>query len=98
MNNASENKFGVDLKNMEFEEIIQLKREIQRDIESNEKGFKEYLEDRRNQIDIVKTLREMMKEVDSMDEERRELLNEFNGYRKKAEELKKIRDLDKYLL
>ena len=25
MNNASENKFGVDLKNMEFEEIIQLK-------------------------------------------------------------------------
>ena len=93
MTSASENKSGVDLKNMEFEEIIQLKKEIQRDIESNEKRFKEYLEDRRNQIDIVKTLREMMKEVDSMDEERRELLNEFNGYRKKSEDLKKIRDL-----
>jgi hypothetical protein len=93
MTSASENKSGVDLKNMEFEEIIILKREIHRDIESNEKRFEEYLEDRRNQIDIVKTLREMLKEVDSMDEERRELLNEFNGYRKKSEELKKIRDL-----
>jgi hypothetical protein len=93
MTSASENKTGVDLKNMEFEEIIILKREIHRDIESNEKRFEEYLEDRRNQIDIVKTLREMLKEVDSMDEERRELLNEFNGYRKKSEELKKIRDL-----
>jgi len=93
MSNASENESGVDLKNMEFEEILQLKREIKSDIESNEKIFKEYLEDRRNQIDIVKTLREMMKEVDSMDKERRELLNEFNGYRKRAEDLKKIRDL-----
>ncbi len=93
MSNASGKKSGVDLKNMEFEEIVQLKREIQRDIESNEKRFKENLEDRRNQIDIVKTLREMMKEVDSMDEERRELLNEFNEYRKKAEDLKKNRDL-----
>jgi len=92
MSDVSENKSDVDLENMEFEEIVQLKREIQSDIQSNEKRFKEHLEDRRNQIEIVKTLREMMKEVDSMDEERRELLNEFNGYRKKAEELKKIRD------
>jgi chromosome segregation ATPase len=93
MSDTSENKSDVDLENMEFEEIVQLKREIQSDIQYNEKRFKEHLEDRRNQIEIVKTLREMMKEVDSMDEERRELLNEFNGYRKKAEELKKIRDL-----
>ncbi|MFL2957293.1 MAG: hypothetical protein ACJZ4Z_00680 [Candidatus Thalassarchaeaceae archaeon] len=93
MSNTSENRSDVDLENMEFQEIVQIKREIQSDIESNEKRFKEHLEDRRNQIDIVKTLREMMKEVDSMDEERRELLNEFNKYRKRAEELKKIRDL-----
>ena len=42
MTSASENKTGVDLKNMEFEEIIILKREIHRDIESNEKRFEEY--------------------------------------------------------
>ena len=92
MSKTSENKSDVDLENMELEEIVLLKREIQSDIQSNEKRFKEHLEDRKNQIEIVKTLREMMKEVDSMDEERRELLNEFNGYRKRAEELKKIRD------
>ena len=93
MNEILGNQTNNDFKDMEFEDIVGLKRELQREIESNESRFKEFLEDRRNQIDIVKTLREMMKEVDSMDEERKNLLSEFNKYRKRAEDARKTRDL-----
>ena len=93
MNEMLEKQLKTDFDDMEIQEILELNRDIKIEIESNERLFKEVLEDRRNQIDIVKTLREVMKELDSMDSNRRELLSEFNKYRKAAEDAKKIRDI-----
>jgi hypothetical protein len=92
MSNTLKISPDIDLNDLELKAIILLKKERESDIKHNEEIFKEYLDDRRNQIDIVTTLRKMMKEVDSMDGDRKKLLNEFNKYRKKAEDLKKIRD------
>ena len=93
MNEMLEKQLKTDFDDMEIQEILELSRDIKIEIESNERLFKEVLEDRRNQIDIVKTLREVMKELDSMDSNRRDLLSEFNKYRKAAENAKKIRDI-----
>ena len=93
MNEMLEKQLKTDFDDMEIQEILELSRDIIIEIESNERLFKEVLEDRRNQIDIVKTLREVMKELDSMDSNRRDLLSEFNKYRKAAENAKKIRDI-----
>ena len=92
MNEMLEKQLKIDLENVEIDDILELNKDIKSEIVLNEKIFKEVLEDRRNQIDIVKTLREIMKEVDSMDSNRRNLLSEFNKYRKAAENAKKIRD------
>ena len=78
--------------NMDKSEMKTLRNDLQSQIEVCEQQFKDQVEDRRNQIDIVKTLRIAMKEVESMDEGRKSLLSEFHKFRKQAEAAKIIRD------
>ncbi len=80
------------IEGMEKVEVISYKNELQGHLESCEQNFKDLIEDRRNQITIVKTLRIAMKDLDSMDGGRRKLLNDFHGYRKAAEASKNKRD------
>jgi len=77
---------------MDLSNIKSLKQDLINQLEACEQEFRDLVEDRRNQIDIVKTLRNALKEVESMDDGRRELLKEFHGFRKAAEIAKNLRD------
>jgi hypothetical protein len=92
MSKESESQNLDEFDEMDKSDMITLRDELQAQLDVCGQQFKELVEDRRNQIAIVKTLRNTMKEVESMDEGRKELLSEFHKVRKNAEDAKKIRD------
>ena len=92
MSEITSNETSDELENMDLSNIKSLKQELINQLEVGEQQFRDLVEDRRNQIDIVKTLRNAVKEVESMDDGRRELLKEFHGFRKAAEIAKDLRD------
>ena len=92
MSEITSNETSDELENMDLSNIKSLKQELINQLEVGEELFRDLVEDRRNQIDIVKTLRNAVKEVESMDDGRRELLKEFHGFRKAAEIAKNLRD------
>ena len=92
MSEITSNETSDELENMDLSNIKSLKQELINQLEVGEQQFRDLVEDRRNQIDIVKTLRNAVKEVESMDDGRRELLKEFHGFRKAAEIAKNLRD------
>ena len=87
---SNETRDGIE--DMDLSNIKSLKQDLINQLEVCEQQFRDLVEDRRNQIDIVKTLRNAVKEVESMDDGRRELLKEFHGFRKAAEIAKNLRD------
>ena len=87
---SNETRDGIE--DMDLSNIKSLKQDLINQLEVCEQQFRDLVEDRRNQIDIVKTLRNAVKEVESMDDGRRELLKEFHGFRKAAEIEKNLRD------
>ena len=92
MSELSSNETSDGIKDMDLSNIKSLKQDLINQLEVGEQQFRDLVEDRRNQIDIVKTLRNAVKEVESMDDGRRELLKEFHGFRKAAEIAKDLRD------
>jgi hypothetical protein len=92
MSEITSNQTRDEIEDMDLSNIKSLKQDLINQLEACEQEFRDLVEDRRNQIDIVKTLRNALKEVESMDDGRRELLKEFHGFRKAAEIAKNLRD------
>ena len=92
MNEISSKETSDVIEDMDLSNIKSLKQDLINQLEVCEQQFRDLVEDRKNQIDIVKTLRNAVKEVESMDDGRRELLKEFHGFRKAAEIAKDLRD------
>ena len=92
MSEITSNQTRDEIEDMDLSNIKSLKQDLINQLEACEQEFRDLVEDRRNQIDIVKTLRNALNEVESMDDGRRELLKEFHGFRKAAEIAKNLRD------
>ena len=92
MSEITSNENRDVIEDMDLSNIKSIKKDLINQLEVCQQEFRDLVEDRRNQIDIVKTLRNAVKEVESMDDGRRELLKEFHGFRKEAEIAKELRD------
>ena len=73
MSEITSNQTRDEIEDMDLSNIKSLKQDLINQLEACEQEFRDLVEDRRNQIDIVKTLRNALKEVESMDDGRREL-------------------------
>ncbi len=93
--NDSESQEGIfsDLENLSHKDVKLLSNKIEREIRTIEEEHKSLRNERRNQIEIVKSLRLAVGENEAVSEERRNLLRRFHKSRKLAEESRKKRDL-----
>ena len=92
--NDSEPQKGIfsDLEDMPHKDVELLSKKIEREIRTIEDEHKSLRNERRNQVEIVKSLRQAVGENEAISEERRGLLRKFHQSRKQAEEARKKRD------
>ena len=90
----SEPKEGIfsDLEEMSHKDVELLSKKIEREIRTIEEENMSLKNERRNQVEIVRTLRQAVGENEAISEERRGLLRKFHQFRKLAEEARKKRD------
>ncbi len=90
----SEPKEGIfsDLEEMSHKDVELLSKKIEREIRTIEEENMSLRNERRNQVEIVKSLRQAVGENEAISEERRDLLRKFHHSRKLAEEARKKRD------
>ena len=84
--------FFSDLEEMSHKEIEQLLKNKEREIKIIEDEHNSLRNERRNQVEIVKSLRQAVGENEAISAERRELLKKFHQHRKSAEDARKKRD------
>ena len=84
--------FFSDLEEMSHKEIEQLLKNKEREIKIIEDEHNSLRNERRNQVEIVKSLRQAVGENEAISAERRELLNKFHQHRKSAEDARRKRD------
>ena len=89
-----EPKEGIfsDLEEMSHKDVELLSKKIEREIRTIEEEHMSLRNEKRNQIEIVKSLRQALDENEAISEERRGLLRKFHQSRKLAEEARKKRD------
>ena len=93
MNNSdSENTIFSDLEDMDRKEIEQNVNDLERQIRTIEEEHKSLKYERKNQVEIVKSLRATVGEIESVNDERRGLLKKFHEARKLAEKSREMRD------
>ena len=92
MSKGKESGLFEDLEEMDHKDINELKGDLERDLKSVVQQHRELREERRNQIDIVRSLRDAVGEIESADGERKSLLKQFHSTRKSAEESREERD------
>jgi hypothetical protein len=90
----SEPKEGIfsDLEDMSHKDVELLSKKIEREIRTIEEEHMSLRNERINQVEIVKSLRQAVGENEAISEERRGLLRKFHQSRKLAEEARKKRD------
>ena len=81
-----------DLEEMSHKDVELLSKKIEREIRTIEEEHMSLRNERRNQVEIVKSLRQAVGENEAISEERRGLLRKFHQARKLAEEARKKRD------
>ena len=89
-----EPKEGIfsDLEEISHKDVELLSKKIEREIRTIEEEHMSLRNEKRNQIEIVKSLRQALDENEAISEERRGLLRKFHQSRKLAEEARKKRD------
>ena len=92
MSKGKESGLFEDLEEMDHKDIDELKGDMERDLKSVNQQHRELREERRNQIDIVRSLRVAVGEIESADGERKSLLKQFHSTRQSAEESRGQRD------
>ena len=81
-----------DLEEMDHKDIDEMKGDLERELRSVERQHRELRDERRNQVDLVRSLRSAIGEMRSADGARKGLLREFHSARKLAEEARHRRD------
>ena len=81
-----------DLEELPHEEIEDKVKQLERDLRSLDDEFNSLRQDRRSQVDIVKSLRGAVGGIEEANSERRNLLREFHEIKKKADKERKLRD------
>ena len=82
----------ADLEEKDREEIEQTASDLEKQIRSIEDEYESLRSERKNQIEIVKSLRIEVGELEAVNDERRGLLKKFHEARKMAEKAKQKRD------
>ncbi len=82
----------TDLEEMPHEEIVERSAEIDRLLRSLDEEFNSLRDERRNQVELVKSLRNAVGSIEEADSERRGLLKEFHVIKKKADSERAKRD------
>jgi len=82
----------ADLEEKDREEIEQTASDLEKQIRSIEDEYESLRSERKNQIEIVKSLRIEVGELEAVNDERRGLLKKFHEARKLAEKAKQKRD------
>ena len=92
--NDSEPQEGIfsDLEELSHKEVKLLSNKIEREIRTIEDEHKSLRNERKNQVEIVKSLRQTVGENEAISDERRGLLKRFHQSRKFAEDARKKRD------
>lgn len=90
----SEPQSGIfaDLEDMSHKDVELLSKKIEREIRTIEEEHRSLRNERKNQVEIVKSLRQAVGENEAISEERRGLLRKFHQSRKQAEDARKKRD------
>ena len=81
-----------DLEEMDHSDIKEMRGDLERDLRSVERQHRELREERRDQVDLVRSLRSAVGEMKSADGARKGLLREFHSVRKLADEARQKRD------
>ena len=84
--------FFSDLEEISHKEVKLLSNKIEREIRTIEDEHKSLRNERKNQVEIVKSLRQTVGENEAISDERRVLLKKFHQSRKLAEDARKKRD------
>ena len=93
MNNSEpQDGFFSDLEEISHKEVKLLFKKIEREIRTIEDEHQSLRNERKNQVEIVKSLRQTVGENEAISDERRGLLKKFHQSRKFAEEARKKRD------
>ena len=88
----SEGTIFSDLEEMDRKEIEGNVNDLERQIRTIEEEHKSLKYERKNQVEIVKSLRITVGEIESVNDERRGLLKKFHEARKLAEKSREMRD------
>ena len=81
-----------DLEEIDHNDIEEMRGDLERELRSVERQHRELRDGRRDQIDLVRSLRSAVGEMKSADGARRGLLREFHSIRKSAEQARQKRD------
>ena len=81
-----------DLEELPYDEIEDKVKQLDRDLRSLEDEFHSLRQDRRSQVEIVKSLRGAVGGIEEASSERRNLLREFHEIKKKADKERTLRD------
>ena len=81
-----------DLEEMDHKDIDEMKGDLERELRSVERQHRELRDERRDQVDLVRSLRSAIGEMRTADGARKGLLREFHSARKLAEEARHRRD------
>lgn len=92
MSEGKDSGLFEDLEAMDHKDIEELRGDLERDLRSVDQQHRELRDERRNQVDIVRSMRSAVGEIESADGERKGLLKKFHATRKSAEEARTQRD------
>ena len=81
-----------DLEEMDHKDIDEMKGDLSRELRSVERQHRELRDERRDQVELVRSLRSAIGEMRSADGVRKGLLRKFHSARKLAEEARRSRD------
>ncbi len=81
-----------DLEALPHNEIEEASADLERQLRSFEDEFKSLREERRTQVDLVKSLRSAVGDIEEASSERKALLNQFHKVKKDADKNREIRD------
>ena len=90
----SESKVDIwdDLTGMKGEEILEVKKEKKALLNSLQTRLNELRSERKEQVQIVKSLRSVVGGVEASDSGRKKLLSQFHNHRKKSQKHREFRD------
>jgi len=91
MSESKENTWD-DLTGMDGDKILQMKDEKKAILNSLQNRLSELRSERKQQVEIVKSLRSAVSGVEASDSGRKKLLSQFHNHRKKSQEHREFRD------